>query len=420
MLSRRGVLVIALLSLFIIGASAFGSAIGASLTNVNDTFVTASISGATNLYAYEIKLYSAGSVGSTSFFNFLGSGTSSGTSKRGSYVYVYESKLDNTLTGVSGSGDVFNISHSGDLELCRLVVVYADGTNESVSYTCNTSNATSGGGDTGGGSGSGGSGGGGGGGGGAVASSPVTFSTKEINTKTIYQKSADNPIKLTNTGTTPITITISATGELKDHAKFLSTITLAPGETKDFVISVDGNKKGTITGTLVFTSSTGQVLGEVSAEINIASANFLFDSSLAIADRFKHLSEGKKLTFQVNLAEVGVQKDKVDVVATYTVKDFGGNSFLEESETLSVQGQKEYTKQLATQHLPPGKYVLGLELVYPGAFATSSAQFEIVPKQPLNMLLIVGVSVFVLVIGGAVVFWASRRRANLLSQLTKK
>jgi hypothetical protein len=59
--------------------------------------------------------------------------------------------------------------------------------------------------------------GGSGGGGGAVASSPVTFSTKEINTKTIYQKSADNPIKLTNTGTTPITITISATDDLGLH-----------------------------------------------------------------------------------------------------------------------------------------------------------------------------------------------------------
>ena len=43
---------------------------------------------------------------------FLGSGTSSGSARRGGYLYVYESKLNSNKIGTSGSGVLFNHSLS--------------------------------------------------------------------------------------------------------------------------------------------------------------------------------------------------------------------------------------------------------------------------------------------------------------------
>ena len=60
---------------------------------------------------------------------------------------------------------------------------------------------------------------------------------------------------------------------------------------------------------------------------------------------------------------------------------------MQESETFSVLGEKKYSKEFATQQLLPGKYVLSLEIVYPGAFAISSAQFQVVEKKSLASML---------------------------------
>ncbi|MEK6825120.1 MAG: hypothetical protein AABY02_04670, partial [Nanoarchaeota archaeon] len=78
---------------------------------------------------------------------------------------------------------------------------------------------------------------------------------------------------------------------------------------------------------------------------------------------------------------------------------------LEDSETFFVDGLKEYVKEFPTNNLPIGKYVLSLEIVYPGEFATSSAQFEVRATEDLITLWMV-IGGAILLIACAVFFWA--------------
>jgi hypothetical protein len=103
------------------------------------------------------------------------------------------------------------------------------------------------------------------------------------------------------------------------------------------------------------------------------------------------------------------------VVASYIVKDFFGATYLEESETFYVLGSKDYEKEFTLPELPPGKYILGLEITYPGAFATTSAQFQVAPpfwSFNTTTLIIVGVGAMVIIFAG-VLFWASLRKRAL-------
>ena len=77
---------------------------------------------------------------------------------------------------------------------------------------------------------------------------------------------------------------------------------------------------------------------------------------------------------------------------------------------------KDYVKEFHTTNLPVGKYFVGVEIVYPGAFATSSAQFEVVDsttKQYVNKFTIAGVILAILVIGGGVWIVLKFRRRKI-------
>jgi hypothetical protein len=75
------------------------SAIGVSQDDVSATLAQLSVSSASNLYGYEVNFSYSGSVSDVTFSGFLGGTTSSGYLTRRGYLYVYESKLDNTQTG---------------------------------------------------------------------------------------------------------------------------------------------------------------------------------------------------------------------------------------------------------------------------------------------------------------------------------
>ena len=67
--------------------------------------------------------------------------------------------------------------------------------------------------------------------------------------------------------------------------------------------------------------------------------------------------------------------------------------------------------------MPAGKYVLGLEIEYPGAFATSSAQFEVLEMEPLlstkdslvYTILTIGIIFLVILI---IIVWVMKRKRS--------
>ena len=163
--------------------------------------------------------------------------------------------------------------------------------------------------------------------------------------------------------------------ELTEALIMVDKISLGPNQEKDIAIKVNSLEKGLITGKIVF-SSKGQRY-ELPVVINVKSEDFLFDVAISVLEDYKDIGVGNSILSQINLIQVGPQV-VVDVVANYVVKDFEGIVYLEERETFAVLVDKGYTKEFDTSHLEEGTYVIGLELVYPGAFASASSQFEVI------------------------------------------
>jgi len=73
-------------------------------------------------------------------------------------------------------------------------------------------------------------------------------------------------------------------------------------------------------------------------------------------------------------------KEKIDVTLRYVIKDFEGQTYLQESETIAVIDQKSYEKEFFTSELPPGQYVFGTELIHPDGVAVASTHFVVQEK----------------------------------------
>lgn len=419
------------------------------------TSAVVSLNNAENLYAYEINFDYSGTA-SASFGSFLGAGTSSGTNTKNSVLYVYESKLDSSRAGVTGSGNPFNISHSGSFNLTYATFIYNDTSSYSIDYsycgdgtcdageTCTLDNCYSGrrgndantldptcrDGDNGevlcscdsgytlcsdnycrtscGTSVSTGeSAGGGGGGGGGGAPVPVVggliVDTSEINVDMLIGSTREKIIKVTNSGNKTENIKTSS-GSLGNKVTFSDkSFVLSPGETKELKIFISsGNNAEIITGTL---NVGGK---EILLAVNVKSQKLLFDAMIVVPDSSKQIKPNSKLNAQVTLIPMG-ENPRVDVTLNYIVKDYNGKVYMKESETILVDSQKSFKKQFYTKDLPTGNYILGLELVYPNGVATSSSHFEIAENIPVSFQsILIGLILASIVVMGLIVWFIIR------------
>lgn len=403
---------------------------------------SASITDASDLYAYEIKMtYSGGTPTGAAFDGFLGAGTSSGTNLRGDYFYVYESKLDNTQTGVSGSGDLFDVTTLGTATLYSALLIDSNGVETTLTYYCGDGTCDAGIGETtatcsadcpstpaattpGGGS--------AGGSGGSstkpqaikVLTSDLEIAQKKLNINAISKETVERVITISNKGAKIIDLQIVLEGIDGSASVSPVSFTLNPWQQKDIVLKINAKEKGLMTGKVKFVFS-GETVAESTVAVNIMSENFLFDSAISLSREYRTISAGENIPAQIDLQQVGPQ-EKVDVVANYIIKDFSGNNYLEDSETFYVLGDKSFTKDFYTANLPPGKYVLALEIVYPGAFATSSVQFEVLQKEePVsnffdkNLVLIIALSAAIAFVLCAIVLVVRRSRRIKPKRLSK-
>ena len=93
----------------------------------------------------------------------------------------------------------------------------------------------------------------------------------------------------------------------------------------------------------------------------------------------KTLLVGQNLISKIDLIQIGLIEN-IDVTLKYVIKDFEGQTYLQESETIAVKEQKSYEKEFYTSELPPGQYVFGTELIHPDGVAVSSAHFVVQEK----------------------------------------
>ncbi len=406
--------------------------------SVSDAGVT-SVSGAENLYAYEVQFDYTGSA-SASFGTFLGGTTSSGTNTKNTIFYVYESKLDSSKTGVSGSGTLFTVTHDGALNLTYATFIDNAGLSYSIDYTycgdrscngvencstCVTDCGTCGGGTycgdgtcNGGETtatcsadckvvgGAGGGGGGGGGGAPTVVIPVITgleLDTNEITLDMVVSSIREKVIRVTNTGTADAKIETSS-GDFGEKVVFADkSFVLKPGESKDLKIFISGGDKAEIlTGKLNIGGK------EILLAVNVKSQKLLFDAMIVIPDSSKQIKPNSKVNAQVTLIPMG-DNPRVDVTLNYIVKDYNGKVYLKESETVLVDQQKSFKKQFYTKDLPTGNYILGLELVYPNGVATSSSHFEIAENIPISFkTILISLIVASVVVMGLIVYFIIR------------
>lgn len=389
------------------------SAVSVSLSEVNSTFSQLTISNAVDMYAYEVNIsIDSGTIGTVTSGNFLGSTSVAtyGSNQKNGYLFVYGSRLDSSGTAVSGSGVLANITHTGDLTLKGLLAIDSDEDEEYESYNVASSNTS---GDS---SGTGSSSGtadiltG-------TGSSDLVIVPSSLSVNVVEGVINEEQITILNNGDESIALEIT-TSNLDEYVTFDdTTFTLTPGEERTINLRFLVDERGLITGKIILRSG-GASVEEIPVAINVRSENFLFDAKISLNQRGNKVLVGNNMEIAVELLQVGPE-EKVDVVANYLIKDFEGNELVQESETFFVLGRKTIIKEINTEGLPPGKYVLGLEIVYPGAFAVSSTQFEVVENNPVNFIanniVFVAAGVVIVFLLVVVVWAVVRRPRNIYS-----
>ncbi len=108
-----------------------GSAYDISVNFVNDSALVASIVDIENLYGYEINFFLDGDIADVQHSEFLGdsaSATYSYSFNTGTNGSVYGSRLDSGQSGVSGSGELFNMTFDSSATLWYSLVIFSNGT----------------------------------------------------------------------------------------------------------------------------------------------------------------------------------------------------------------------------------------------------------------------------------------------------
>jgi hypothetical protein len=232
--------------------------------------------------------------------------------------------------------------------------------------------------------------GGGGPSGGAVKVENIVIVPKEINLKMAINTNQKEKIKITNEGSSAKKLSIHQTGLNKMVILGNTSITVAPGETKELeVIFVASDEVGIFTGKIVIGGY------DVLVTLNVKTKLLLFDSNIVVLNRNYKVSQGDELKTKVGLIPMG-DEERLDVTLNYVIKDYAGKIYLTQSETVLVEEEMEFKRNFGTGMLPLGDYIIGLELVYPGGVAPSSAHFEIVERSLEDIF---GLVLFFIVIG---------------------
>lgn len=256
-----------------------------------------------------------------------------------------------------------------------------------------------------------GGGGAGGGGGGGGVTKKLTVSPEEFTITMAVNTTQQQTITITNAGTTAATVTISASmfdanSNPVDMILINTTaFTLQKGESKQLkVIFAATEDTGIFTGSII----VGTV--EIPVSINVKTKLLLFDSNIVVLNKDYKVVKGNELKTRVNLIPLG-DPERLDVTLDYTIRDYTGKVYITKKETLLVEDRINFDRDFDTGSLPIGRYVVGLELRYPGGIAPSSAHFEVVSKAPVTFgTIVLWLIVMIILISIAIIIIIMYRR----------
>lgn len=247
----------------------------------------------------------------------------------------------------------------------------------------------------------------GGGGGGGTTTYNINVSPSEFDINLQVNTNTQRTISVTNLGTTQLTIPVSQNNLGNNIILNTTSITLPAGASFEFdVVFVALNQTGIFTGSIV----VGDKI--VPVTLNVASQLLLFDSNIFVLNDDYQVPRGDRLRTQVTILPFG-DPGRLDVTLIYTIRDFQGKTYLTNSETILVEEALDFNRNFGTGALPIGKYVVGLELIYPNGVAPSSAQFDIIEREPLTIFGRIVVFLLILILFVSIVLvivWIKRER----------
>jgi cysteine-rich repeat protein len=255
-----------------------------------------------------------------------------------------------------------------------------------------------------------GGGGPGGGGGASVASSNIAVSPTILDVNLALDARVERTIKVTNLGTSILTVGVSQQG--LDNLVVLrnTSLTLLSKQTVDLniiFVSLD-NQTGIFTGKIII---GGKV---VLVSVDVSTRLLLFDSNIVVLNPKLEVAQGGQLKTLVTLIPLG-DPTRLDVTLNFVIKDYTNKVYLTKSETLLITNLTEVRRNFDTGLLLPGDYVVGLQLIYPNGVAPSSAHFRVIGKSVMSLfgrivlfLIIMILIVTILII--IIVVWRRRKK----------
>lgn len=242
-----------------------------------------------------------------------------------------------------------------------------------------------------------------------VSPKTLTASPTEFNINLAVNTNVERLVTITNVGSSAVNLSISQTNLDGMIILGANQILVAPGESNSFsVVFVALNETGIFTGKI----KVGSL--EIPVSLNVKTKLLLFDSNIVVLNKDYLVQQGDDLKTQVTLIPLG-DKERLDVTLHYVVKDYDGKVYLTKSETLLVEKQINFKRNFDTGILPVGKYVVGLELVYPNGVAPSSAHFEVIPRKfsfgnIVYYLVIAILIIGILILAILIYSWIKKRR----------
>ena len=206
-----------------------------------------------------------------------------------------------------------------------------------------------------------------------------TLSPEVVKTKFALGETSEETLKIKNTGDSNLSISLKIEG-VKEYLSLSDTsFELKAGEEKEVTLSFIAKNVGSFTGQLI--ASSDEIEKSVPIILEVISKLVLFDVKLDIPSDYAEVEAGDDLKAQITLLNVGAP-EKVDVFATYFIKDLRGNIIYEETETFAVEKQMSYAKSFRiNEFVQQGNYVAVIEIRYADSFAVSSQLFRVVEEK---------------------------------------
>jgi len=206
-----------------------------------------------------------------------------------------------------------------------------------------------------------------------------TINLENIKVKLALGETAEKTLIIENTGQTEVSISLDVEGVEQYLSLSEDSVDLGIDESIRITLDFIGRNLGSFVGRI--TTIAEGIIKSVPIIVEIITELVLFDVKLDIPFGYSEVEPGSELRTQITLLNVGAP-EKVDVFATYFIKDLRGNIVYEETETFAVEKQISYTKALPIHKTTElGSYVAIVEIRYVDSFAVSSQLFRVVERK---------------------------------------